>query len=192
MRNVSAFKTFQPLSCSLVLPPAQTGSCWASGTGAVGREGGGTGEHRGDWRETVAPLTLAFSSLFWKGGFSAGKTTLYAVWQMYHLVQIFVFFEVLDSFLTNMNPAFYYMHVLTVLFYWHHKTWIINQSRLYPQTHLDGKWSLLSALFKKNSRDNTSWHLSGVFIWHAELWTPVGSWITFSHVTQLTIYSWPT
>lgn len=99
-----------------VLPLAQTGSCWASGTGAVGREGGGTGEHRGDWGETGSPLNLAFSSLFWKGGFSAGKTALYVVWQMYHLMQIFVFFEALSSFLTNVNLTFYHMHVLTVLF----------------------------------------------------------------------------
>lgn len=39
-----------PASLPRVLLPAQTGSCWASGTGAVGREGGGLRKHRGGLR----------------------------------------------------------------------------------------------------------------------------------------------
>lgn len=68
--------SLQNIPASLPLPrallPAQTGSCWASGTGAVGREGGGTGEHRGDWRETGAPLTQVCSE---RGGFFGGENS---------------------------------------------------------------------------------------------------------------------
>lgn len=72
----------QNIPASLLLPCvfllAQTGSCWASGTGAVGREGGGTGEHRGDWGKTGAPLTVALS-FFWKEISFTVKSTLYAM-----------------------------------------------------------------------------------------------------------------
>lgn len=102
-----------------LLSPAQTGSCWAPGTGAVGRVGGGTGKHRGDWRETGAPLAMAFRCLFRKGGFLSGKTTQ----QLTHTVQIFVFFEAQYSYLTNVNSA--PELCLLILFY---ILWLLNDS----------------------------------------------------------------
>lgn len=80
-----------PASLPCVLLLAQTGSRWASGTGAVGREGGGMRKHRADWGETGAPLTLAFLSLFWKGRFIC-RESYPAVLELHHTVQIFMFF----------------------------------------------------------------------------------------------------
>lgn len=94
--------SLQNIPASLPLPRARPklGHAGPPELGQWGERAEGWGEHRGDWRETGAPLhATPVQVCSEKGGFFGGETSLYAALEMCNIVQIFPFFESQDNFL---------------------------------------------------------------------------------------------
>lgn len=146
--------SLQNIPASLLLPRAlllaQTVSCWATGTGAVGREGGETGEHRGDWRKTGAPLTQVCSE---KGGFFWGENySVCSTRNVQHSTNICVLW-VTGYFPKNCVSEPWHLPFVWGTFYCQLEAWIHKSSIPFPQTSsvtIRENWLLfLSALFKE-------------------------------------------